>query len=78
MKNRIKKAAPVAKNPAWDQPAPSSLREFESLCRSTPLFKEMNAALPSAPPSEMVAAWRWVQKLLERAIHQTIKDLTQR
>ena len=51
-------------------------REFDHMCKSSPLFKEYVALHPDGSMEELLAGWAWVQKLVEKVIQRTIRDLT--
>jgi hypothetical protein len=54
-----------------------STREYLSLLKTTPIFRELDYLLPDATVAERLAVWRWIQSLLTQVIHRTIRDLTQ-
>jgi hypothetical protein len=51
-------------------------REFDRMCRTNHLFKEYVALHPDSSMDELLAGWAWVQKLMEKVIQRTIRDLT--
>jgi hypothetical protein len=52
-------------------------REFDRKCKSTPMFKEFVELHSEASMAELLEVWEWVQALVQKAIHRTIRDLTQ-
>lgn len=50
--------------------------EYDRLCRTNHLFKEYVALHPDASMEELINGWDWVQKLMEKVIQRTIRDLT--
>jgi len=51
-------------------------REFDQKCKTNALFKEYVELHPDNSMEELLAGWAWVQKLMERVIQRTIRDLT--
>lgn len=50
--------------------------EFDRMCRTNHLFKEYVSLHPDSSMDELLAGWAWVQKLVEKVIQRTIRDLT--
>lgn len=50
--------------------------EFDRLCKTNHLFKEYVELHKDASMDELLAGWAWVQKLMEKVIQRTIRDLT--
>jgi len=53
------------------------VREYDRLCKSNAAFREFVEFCPSASMEESLESWKWVSALIEKAIHRTIRDLTQ-
>lgn len=51
-------------------------REFQEKLRTNHLFKEFVELHDEASMSELLDTWAWVQKLMEKVIARTIRDLT--
>lgn len=50
--------------------------EFDQKCKMNHLFKEYVALHPDSSMEELLAGWAWVQKLMEKVIQRTLRDLT--
>jgi len=51
-------------------------QEFDRLCKTNSMFKEFVEFCPEASMEQSLESWKWVQGLVEKAIHRTIRDLT--
>ncbi len=51
-------------------------QEFFSLLETNPLFKEYVELHTDLTMADALQGWKWVQKLVEKAISRTIRDLT--
>lgn len=50
--------------------------EFDLKCKTNHLFKEYVELHKDMSMEELLEGWKWVQKLLEKVIQRTIRDLT--
>lgn len=50
--------------------------EFDRLCKTNHLFKEYVDLHKEMSMQELLEGWNWVQKLMEKVIQRTIRDLT--
>jgi hypothetical protein len=51
-------------------------REFKQMNETNPLFRDYCLLHPDSSMEELLAGFGWVQKLVEKAIARTIRDLT--
>jgi hypothetical protein len=51
-------------------------QEFYHKLKTNPMFKEFVELHDEASMDELLGAWVWVETLVQKAIHRTIRDLT--